>query len=78
MTPFPPGAPQALLDLQEIAREVEQPTKPAKVFACLEAELPPADKHRHCFAILSDTRVLAISTYTGSAWEWTNADGGAL
>ena len=78
LSPPPFGASEALRDIQEAVRELGEPTQPGRVFACLEADLPPADRYQHCHAILSDTRALVISTYSGSAWEWTNADGSAI
>lgn len=75
---IPPALAQLLMALREAVTAQQAPTQPLAVFAVLEADLPPAADHPHRQAILLDSRKLVISTYSGSAWEWTNADGSAF
>jgi hypothetical protein len=78
VTALPSDLPTGLYEIEGEVRERVTPTKPHRVFATTQAKLPPADNWRHCQAILSDARKLVISTYSGSAWEWTNTDGSPL
>ena len=66
LAPLPPGAPEALLDIQNAVRELSEPTQPGRVFACLQAELRPAADLKHCMAWVSDIPALAVSD--GITW----------
>lgn len=62
---------QAVIDLQ-------QPGEPMPIWGVEEAGLPAASDYPNCGALVTDIPAFAISTYNGSAWVWTRADGGAL
>jgi hypothetical protein len=78
LPPLPIGAPIALHAIRDAALEAQEPTKPGKLFACANADLPPASDCQYCQVLLTDLRYPVFSTYSGTAWEWTKPDGSAL
>lgn len=73
MTPLPPGQPNGLYDIENELRERIEPTKPHRVCALLQADLPPAGDWTNCIAWVSDIPALAVSDGT----DWIRTDTGA-
>ena len=61
------------LELEGRLAEIVQPMQPVRVYACLEADLPPAANWTNCVLHVTDLNCLAFSN--GSAWY--RADTGA-
>ena len=67
-------------NIDKLRQEVETrlnliaaPRAPSRVYACLEADLPPAASYQYCQALVTDLNCLAFSD--GS--DWIRADTGA-
>lgn len=73
LSPLPPGAPPALMDMREGVRELAQPTKPLREYACNSTDLPPAASWTYSRAWLIDLNALAVSNGTN----WIRTDTGA-
>lgn len=58
--------------------KLQQPGKPANLFAVAFAGLPPADLYKNCSCLVSDKNCIAASTFVGTSWTWLRADGSAL
>lgn len=61
------------LEVETYLNALEQPRKPVRVYACLQADLPPAADWSNCVLRVTDLNVLAFSD--GS--DWIRADTGA-
>ncbi len=61
------------LELEGRLAEIVQPMQPVRVYACLQADLPPAADWSNCVLRVTDLNVLAFSD--GS--DWIRADTGA-
>lgn len=79
-------APQAVPDVfkpffEDLVREIEllkTPMGPTKLYATTFARLPPADDWPEMALIVTDKASIAVSTFNGTSWAWTRADGSAL
>lgn len=54
------------LSLVDAIRALQAPGAPSPLFACVQADLPPAAQWRHCVLWISDLNILAVSD--GAAW----------
>lgn len=67
-----------LMQVRQAIQDLQQPGEPMPIWTVEESELPAASDYPNCGALVTDIPAFAISTFNGSAWVWTRADGGAL
>jgi len=61
-----------LLELVDAVRELQSPTQPHTIFACLQAALPPAARFNGAAARVADLDILVLSNGTN----WIRQDTG--
>lgn len=78
----PAAAPDVLKPFfQDLVAEIEAlktPMGPSKLWAAPFADMPPADQAQEMAMLVTDKHAIAVSTFNGTAWAWTRADGSAL
>jgi len=78
LTPIGPEAPAALrpvlTSLHDAIRDLQTPGEPKPVFACAQAQLPPAASYPQCVALVNDLNLLAHS----DGVHWIREDTGAV
>lgn len=69
----PAGLQPLLTEIRDAVNELITPTYPKPMFACVEADLPPAADFTNCSAMVTDAGIPVISDGT----DWLRYDTGA-